>query len=245
MLHGMTTADAYAQAVSQCECGATYSSDSSGRWDSPEYLSWFAEHASCVTHPGGESASAMRMRRVAGLDYSLTKCGVAIATRRVNGTVAMNTATVCSTGKLKDTLPVRRRRWRRHEQAVVDAIGPCDLVVAEGVVPSQGQLLDRYGTLCFILDALMEREIPIATIAPRSAKKAVTGNAVADKALMANHIAKLWPDLEIANEHEADAAGLAHLGAVALGWSVTTLERHKQVKWTEWPEFGPEMRVVS
>ena len=185
------------------------------------------------------------MRRIAGMDYSLTNCGVAIATQRVNGSVAMNTATIRSTGKLKDSLPARRQRWRAMRERVLDVVGTCDLVVMEGIVPTRGPILDRYAALGLILDALVEREIPIAVVAPVSAKKAVTGSTRADKAMMASYVAKLWPDLDVANEHEADAAGLCHLGAVALEWNVSTLERHKQVRWTEWPEFGPEMRVVS
>jgi Holliday junction resolvasome RuvABC endonuclease subunit len=95
------------------------------------------------------------------------------------------------------------------------------------------------------MNQLIRREVPIAVAGPGSAKKAITDNGRADKSLMSRYVTKLWPDLETANEHESDAAGLAHLGAVALGWDVSTLERHKAVKWTEWPEFGPQLTEVA
>lgn len=181
-----------------------------------------------------------RMWRIGGLDYSLTNSGIATLTRRVDGSCAMSTTTVRSTGRLSDTLPMRRQRLVTLATDVVQHMAVCDLVVLEGIVPTKGPMLDRYGALWLILDRLICAETPIAVMAPKSAKKAITGDGRADKALMSRHVTKLWPDLETSNEHEADAAGLAHLGGVALDWPIPTLERHKQVKWTEWPEFGPQ-----
>jgi len=43
--------------------------------------------------------------------------------------------------------------------------------------------------------------------------------------------------LVIGSDNEVDAVACAHLGAVALGWPVVTLARHRDVKWTEWPAF--------
>jgi Holliday junction resolvasome RuvABC endonuclease subunit len=183
--------------------------------------------------------------QICGLDYSLTNCGIAILTRSAAGECAMTTTTARSKGRLADTLPMRHRRLVTLAAEVSAYAAVCDLVVLEGVIPAKGPLLDRYGALWFILDQLIRREVPIAVASPRSVKMAITGNGNADKSLMSRHITKLWPDLETANEHESDAAGLAHLGAVALGWSVPTLARHKAVKWTEWPEFGPQVVEVA
>jgi Holliday junction resolvasome RuvABC endonuclease subunit len=186
------------------------------------------------------------MMKIGGLDYSMTNSGIAILTRRVTGECVMHTTTVRSTGHRGDSLPVRRQRLATLAADVVHHLGTCDLVVIEGVIRgATGALLDRYGGLWFIMDPLIRREVPIAVAGPGSAKKAITDNGRADKALMSRYITKLWPDLETANEHESDAAGLAHLGAVALGWNVSTLERHKAVKWTEWPEFGPTAHLVA
>jgi Holliday junction resolvasome RuvABC endonuclease subunit len=184
-----------------------------------------------------------RMWRIGGLDYSLTNSGIAILARCLDGSCIMNTTTVRSTGRLSDTLPVRHQRIATLAADVVQHLAVCDFVVLEGIVPTRGPMLDRYGALWLILDHLIRAETPVAVMAPKSAKKAITGDGRADKALMSRHVTKLWPALETSNEHEADAAGLAHLGGVALGWPVSTLERHNQVKWTEWPEFGPQADV--
>lgn len=183
--------------------------------------------------------------RICGLDYSLTNCGIAILVRDTAGECTMTTTTVRSIGRLADPLPVRHGRLVGLAYDVTRHASVCDLVVLEGIVPAKGLLLDRYGALWFILDNLIRREVPIAVASPRSAKKAITDNGNADKSLMSRYVTKLWPDLETANEHESDAAALAHLGAVASGWNVKTLERHKTVKWTEWPEFGPHVVEVA
>lgn len=185
------------------------------------------------------------MRKIGGLDFSLTKSGVAVATRRVDGTVIMNTITVRSTGHVADTLPMSDRRVSKLADEICHCLGTCDLVVTEGVIPGRGRLFELYWGRGTVLHRLMRLGVPIAVVSPDSMKRALTGKtarqlgADQSKWAVANAIRKLWPDLEPANDNESDAAALCHLGAVALDWSVITLERHRQVKWTEWPEFGP------
>lgn len=69
-----------------------------------------------------------------------------------------------------------------------------------------------------------------------SIKKAITDDAKADKAAMAGALVNLYPELVIKNSDEADAMGMAHLGAVLLDWPTKTLVRHREVRWTDHPE---------
>jgi Holliday junction resolvasome RuvABC endonuclease subunit len=203
----------------------------------------------------GERRTMLNASRICGLDYSLTNCGIAILdhyTVDYDGDVSehctLSLATVRSTGHLTDPLPVRRRRLRTLSAQVVEYAGECDLVIIEGVIPSKGPLLDRYAGMWFIFDRLIDRAVPIAVVSPDSMKSAITGKTArqgADKFMVGNHVRKLWPGVQPLNDNEQDAVGLAHLGAVALGWPVPTLERHKAVKWTEWPEFGPQVVEVA
>jgi Holliday junction resolvasome RuvABC endonuclease subunit len=187
------------------------------------------------------------MQRIGGIDFSLTKTGVAIATQRVNGEVIMNTSTVTSRGAATDTYVDKSRRLDNVTLDVYRAFVGCELVVMESLsLGSRGGDLDRFWAAWWMLyGRFVKADIPVALVSPTSLKLAIAGKAQVDKSVLGRHVVKLWPDLEYANDNEADGAGLVHLGAVALGWNVSTLERHKAVKWTEWPEFGPAAQLVA
>jgi Holliday junction resolvasome RuvABC endonuclease subunit len=179
------------------------------------------------------------MQRIAGIDFSLTKTGIAIATQRVDGSVIMNTSTVTSTGHNGDTLAERSARLDDHIAAVYDATLTCSLIILESL--SFGNRSSDEGRLWagwwMLVCRYRRADIPVATISPASLKLAIAGKAAVDKSVLGRCLVKLWPDLEYANDNEADAGGLAHLGAVRCGWGVPTLQRHQDVK-GEWPEFG-------
>lgn len=194
-----------------------------------------------------EPVTPQAMRRVAGLDYSMVATGIAILTKRVNGTCLINTTTVTSKGKRADTWPNRSRRLRGLKDEILNYITTCDLVVIEGptrALNNGGSSFDRHWGLGTVIDSLVARDIPFAIVAPAALKLAITAKGTADKAAMAGAVCRLWPDLELDNSDTTDAVGLAHLGAVRLGWSVPTLERHKQVR-AEWPIWGCNDDVKS
>ena len=181
------------------------------------------------------------MRRCVGLDLSLTCTGAAVITQRVSGDCVANTTTVTSCGRRGDTLVDRHARLTTLGAEIVRSATPADLVVVEGPVTGTrgGSPLDRYALWWFVVGGLIRREVPVAVVAPASLKLAIAGSGRADKAAVAVALARLWPDVDVTSSDVSDAVGLAHLGAVHMGWPVTTLERHRQVK-VAWPIFGAE-----
>lgn len=199
------------------------------------------------------------MRLIVGIDLSLQCTGIAILTETQMCGIKLTTGVIPSTGKRKDTLITRHDRLTTIGQEVLHYCpGPGTLpadtwlsvvgidqeevddafAVIEGTTPGQagGSVVDRYALWWFVVGGLIRRGVPVAVVGPSSMKKAITGNGRADKAAVAGKIKDLYPDLVITSSDVADACGLAHLGAVALGWDVKALASHRQVKWTEWPE---------
>lgn len=177
------------------------------------------------------------MTHIAGIDPSIASTGVA----RITDTGRLTTETVESTGKRTDTLPDRHRRLTGMAARIQDAAGTPRLAVIEGlVVTPGGSPLDRHHLWWLIVGGLIRREIPVAVVHPTTLKLAIAGHGRADKVAVAMAAGKLYPNdtHEITGNDVADAAGLAHLGAVRLGWDVQTLERHRTAKWSEWPVFG-------
>jgi len=177
------------------------------------------------------------VKRIAGLDLSLTCTGVAICVQTLRET-KMATSAIKSTGRKDATLLDRHERLTALGQDIIHHASLCDLVVIEGPFAGVrgGSPIDRHALFWFVAGALIRREVPVAVVAPTSLKLAIAGKGSADKAALSASLVKLWPDVDVTSSDVADAAGLAHLGAVALGWDVPTLERHKQVKWSEWPD---------
>lgn len=175
------------------------------------------------------------MKRVVGLDLSLTKSGVAVIVATSRG-VKLVTDTVSSTGKRADNLVTRHARITTLAKELMHHASVADLVVIEGlfVGPNAGSLIDRSALFWWMAGGLIRRDVPVAVIPPTSVKLGIAGKGNADKVQVALAMAKMWPDADLGNNDSADAAGLAHLGAVWLGMDVPTLERHKQVK-AEWP----------
>lgn len=179
------------------------------------------------------------MMRVCGIDYSLTKTGIAVITKTVGGVCHLNTSTITSKGRRADSLVDRHSRITELGRDILLHASCADLVVIEGLVPGArgGSPYDRAAGWWWVVGGCIRREVPAAEIAPTSLKLAIAGSGKADKAAMAVALMRLWPDVDVTSSDVSDAAGLAHLGAVYLGWPVTTLERHRQVK-VQWPLFG-------
>lgn len=203
------------------------------------------------------------MNRVVGIDLSLTSAGIAVITETDRG-VRLNTEVFKSTpirtgpmvagrnGKPKPTETLRDRyiRMRDHSQTIIHNAATADLVVIEGLINTPGGgVQDRTALWWIVVGACMRRDVPVAVASPTAMKRVIVGprpkgSGPVDKVEVALAVQKLWPDSALGNNDTADAAGLAHCGAVALGWSVTTLERHKTMVWTNWPEFAPVREVA-
>jgi len=182
--------------------------------------------------------------KCAGLDLSLTCTGIAICLETSRGT-KMVTDTITSKGKRAASLVERHARLTELGNGILHHAGVCDLAVIEGLFtgPKAGSLIDRAALFWFVAGGLIRREVPVAIVPPTSLKLAIFGSGKADKVQLALAVQRLWPDFD-GNADMADAAGLAHLGAVWLGMDVPTLERHKTVK-AEWPERTTELEGAA
>lgn len=182
------------------------------------------------------------MKRVVGLDLSLTKTGIGIIVSASRGTKLV-TDTIGSTGKRADTLVSRHGRITTLSKEIMHHAAVADLVVIEGLFagPNAGSLIDRAALFWHVAGGLIRREVPVAVIQPQAMKKGIVGRAGSakdkvDKVHVALAVAKLYPDADLGGNDSADAAALAHLGAVWLGLDVPTLAHHRAVV-AEWPEL--------
>lgn len=189
------------------------------------------------------------MNRIVGIDLSLTSAGVAVITD-TDRRVLLNTEVFKSSpirtgppgknGKPTETLRDRYTRIRDHAATVIHNGATADLVVIEGLISAPGGgVQDRTALWWIVVGAFMRRDVPVAVASPPAMKRVIAGKGNADKVEVALAIQRLWPNAALGNNDTADAAGLAHCGAVALGWGVETLERHRTMVWTNWPEFAP------
>jgi Holliday junction resolvasome RuvABC endonuclease subunit len=181
------------------------------------------------------------MRRIGGLDTSLTSTGIAIITRRVNGTCLANVTTIASKGKRNASIVSRSERLLNLRNDILHALLGCELVVIEMTAFGMkgGSALDRNGLWWAIVGKLCDIGTPVACCAITTNKKFATGSGRADKAAVSAAVSRLWPEVNITKEDEADALSLAHIGAVKAGWEVPTLQRHRDalpaVAWPDQP----------
>lgn len=192
------------------------------------------------------------MPRVVGVDWSLSKTGIGTIMKRADG------STLASAGKVDHPwpstkvarakaglpeaipLPERRERFVTAARDVLHYALGAELVVIESLVMAgPGRNADLIAGWWAVVGPLVREGVPVAEVAASSMKKAIADSGKADKATVSVAMVKLWPDLEIGSDDVGDAAGLAHIGAVALGWEVPTLARHREVKWTTWPAPAP------
>lgn len=183
-------------------------------------------------------------RKVVGLDLSLTCSGIAICVETRTGH-RMLTETIKSKGKRAALIPDRHARITELGRDILHHAAVADLVVIEGPFAGTkgGSPIDRFALWWWVVGGLVRREVPVAVVSPTSLKLAIAGKGNCDKAALSASLVRLWPEVDVTSSDVADAAGLAHLGAVWLGWPVTTLERHRAVK-AEWPLF-PDPRAVA
>lgn len=159
------------------------------------------------------------IRPVVGVDPSLTGTGVAI----VLGDAAeiVQTTTIRSTGHRGDSLETRRRRLKALRDEIMDWIPDNALVVLEGPAYSQGSAgtWDRAGLWWSILHALGDREVltHVALCPPSTRAMYATGRGNAGKMDVVAAIVRRFPQVETANDNEADALAMAAMGRRLLG----------------------------
>jgi Holliday junction resolvasome RuvABC endonuclease subunit len=148
-----------------------------------------------------------------GLDLSLTATGVAALDD--TATPALQTNTIKSKGKKDDTLLARGARLRTLSHNIIAITGKADIVIVEQPAFSQtgGSHHDRSGLWWLTVNKLQTAGIVVVEIPPTSLKKYITGKGNASKMEVVAKIIRLLPDTEVNNDNEADAIGLALMGA--------------------------------
>lgn len=159
--------------------------------------------------------------RVIGMDLSLTSTGLAQAD---NGRLT-RVENIKSKGKKGDTYHDHWGRIMRlafEVELFITRDEPVDLVVIEA--PSYGSKFgsahERAGLWWEVYDLVAKRGIPIATVAPTTRAKYITGRGRADKATVLAHAIHAYVGNHtprIVNDDEADAVGLCGMGARFLG----------------------------
>ena len=157
--------------------------------------------------------------QVVGLDLSLTGTGVCLYS---SGTIESYTI---------DTQ--KRLGMDRIDYIVskcLDAASSCDVIVMEDLAlqSRNGKAMERAGLAYVLRWRLWKVGKPFILVAPGALKKFVAGKGNAEKDKMILEVYKRF-GIEAADNNQADAIGLAYIGAAYLGaWAMTT-EAQRQV----------------
>ena len=173
--------------------------------------------------------------KIVGLDPSLTSTGVAVIHDDGNGKPDVETHSVQTVGHKGDSYDATCLRVTTIRNRVMQLIPrDADLVLMEGPAfgSNTGKLVERYWLWGKLYDALVACQLPKAIIVPTQLKKFVLGKGSGpgtDKLAVALKVTKMWPGVDLGSDDEADALGLALIGAVHLGGRVpfNVLEHHK------------------
>jgi Holliday junction resolvasome RuvABC endonuclease subunit len=181
--------------------------------------------------------------KVLGADLSLTSTGLAIAQK---GRLA-EVQNFKTSGKRGDGYPEFLARIGYLTGCVSEflkATGHLDLAVIEA--PSHGSRFgnphERAGLWWNVYDLLAQRGVPIATVAPKTRAKYITGSGNSGKDVVLAHAIEHYVTTgtaRITNDDEADAAGLAAMGARRLGEPIELHDMHKDnlaaMETAKWP----------
>ena len=234
-----------------------------GEWEGGEpaaMRAWSREHAAEV--------HAARRPAVLGLDPSLTSAGVALLVRRPAGaggdTWPELTAHIGRPGHDGATYAERNTRLVQQVRGLARIVDACTsagadirLAVIEGPAygMTSGHAYDRAALWWSLYAAVSSRRIPIAVVTPSHREKFITGTTghamktAERKQRVLEEMRALWsfpngteicrdPNRKIVNADEADALGMATMGALALNWPVPFRPRRRHVEnvaLVDWP----------
>lgn len=153
------------------------------------------------------------MSTVAGLDLSLTCCGLSRITSNHHGTLAE----VWHRGDKGITTQPYPQRCDSLVHITADIIAwsvPCDLAVMEELVPNpKSRSTNERGALWyFVYRRLVGHGIPVLVVHPGTLKRYATGKGNADKPEMRTAAREAWPEVVTVKTDEDDALWLASLG---------------------------------
>ncbi|ERG69343.1 hypothetical protein [Segniliparus rugosus] len=185
---------------------------------------------------------------VVGIDLSLASTGVALL--GADPTQPPFVTTVGSKA-CPDRLDAHLARHRSLVDRIATAVfDRCKSVAPDGVAlvvlegPSYASKADtsswrRAHIWWELAGRFHDLGVPIAVCPPSVLKKFVTGKGTAKKLEVALAVQRAWPELAISLDDEADAIGLAALGAVALGRETAlraTQARRDCLAGVQWPD---------
>ncbi len=155
---------------------------------------------------------------VAGIDPSLTSAGIAILENGQpthvdhHGFPGHNGASYQQRSRR-----IRHQAWNVTRDIIRAQVQLAVIEEHPYAVRVSGSEFDRSGLWHGIFGALDHANIPIVVMPNSTAKKWITGRGNATKADIIAAVESWWPDTPIANDDEADALGLAAIGAHHLG----------------------------
>jgi len=143
---------------------------------------------------------------IVGLDLSLTATGMAVVKPS-----AQNVVTIKSKGKKDDTLLMRQARLLGIVGTIASTILPGSHVAIESAAHGavSGHHHDRSGLWWMVVQRLIERGCYVYEVAPTQVKKYVTGKGNASKMEVMAAAIKRYPGMDIEDDNQADAVGLA------------------------------------
>jgi crossover junction endodeoxyribonuclease RuvC len=173
--------------------------------------------------------------RVVGIDPSLTGTGVAAIT--AEGPLVQ---VISSKPTAAPSFMDRDNRLQLVADQVEQFVGDaCELVVIEG--PALGKASphtwDRAGLWWRIVHQLHHLGVPLAVCPPTVRAKWATGKGNAGKAGVVAAIARMWPEVDLADDNAADALAFATIAAQRLDFpTVPMLARHRDALTSvDWP----------
>jgi len=147
---------------------------------------------------------------VLGLDLSLTGTGMCVVETGAERGLLTTINTTAKT-RTEDRLITIRRH-------IAQASSGVDAAIIEGLSYGSvgGAQAERSALHWMVRVDLYQMGVPFVVVTPMSLKKFVCGTAKAEKSMMIREVFRRW-GVEAANDNEADAAALAHLGLVYYG----------------------------
>lgn len=160
--------------------------------------------------------------RVAGLDTSLCRTGVAVLACTPENRWTVHTFDVPTASRVGDTERDKLERMDYIVSTVASVMADMDAVALEGLAfgaPGRATR-DLAGLWWLAYRRLARLEVPVVIIAPTQAKAYATGSGRADKRDMSRAALRMWPEHETSSGDQDDALILASIVAELSGLPV-------------------------
>ena len=185
-------------------------------------------------------------QRVIGIDPALSRTGIAVIEYAANSCLAQ-TWVVATETPAESTVEEDYRRIclvASRVAAVMPKQATLAVIEAPALDAEWGNSWDRAAVWWWIVGTLLQRNVPVAKVAPLTLKKWATGTGgtprkPVTKGRIVHAMHGLWPGVPATSSelrhHECDALALATIGAQHLGWPVPVRKHHGDahavIKW--------------